>query len=180
MADIINKVTSIDANTGEIYYERQTKGFNGWSDKGYKFRYRYSGLVFYPDNLPLIEPNIFKVYFQICTLMNEENLLIQLKKTNNKYKAPELIPLTIDDIIEKIPYKISSYAFKKAWQQIVPRYIKRIKFNGKKVWAVNPAFANRCRYLPPFLWNEFKEDLNEKLGVYNIKRYENMVLTEDL
>ena len=180
MADVIKKITAIDADTGEIYYENKWKTFNGWTEKGYKYRYRYDALKFYPDNMPQLPPNIMKVFFLICNLMNEDNLLIEKTKNATKYSAPEIRALTMEEIRERLAYPISEYSFKKAWKAITPRHIKRIKFQGKWIWAVNPSFANRCRYIPVWLWYEFQQDLNPKLGASNVARYKNMYLNEGL
>lgn len=180
MAEIIKKIRSIDTETGEIYFEKEWHSWNGWSDKGYKYRYRYSAVKFYPDNLPLLEPNVLKIFFDICSIMNEENLLLEKKRPKDKYSGPKITPYTVSDIWEKLPHRFSEYSFKKAWQKITPKYIKKIKVFGKSIWAVNPAFANRTMYLPLFLWKEFKDDLSQKLSTSIVKRYENMELTEGL
>lgn len=180
MARVIRRTTAYDEETGEIYYQQSYKTFNGWSEEGYKFRYRYNPVKFYPDNIPQLPPNVMKVFFLVCNIMNDDNLLMEYKKTRSKYKAPEIKCFTLDEIRERLPYKISEYSFKKAWEMISPKYVRKIKFNGKSVWAVNPAFANRTRYLPPWLWYEFREDLNPYLGSANISRFENMKLTEDM
>lgn len=180
MANIIRSVKSIDSETGEIYYEKKWNSYNGWSENGYKYRYRYSSVKFYPDNPPKLQPNTLKIFFQICMQMNDENLLMEVKKAKNKYSSPELIPYTLEEIRENMQYQVSEYAFKKAWAEMTPKYIRRIKFKNKMVWAVNPAFANRCQYIPVFLWHEFQEDLNPKLGEMNIKKYNNMYLADGL
>lgn len=180
LANIINKTTSVDADTGEIYYERQWKSFNGWNDEGYKYRYRYNSLKFYPDMLPRVDPNILKVFFMICCITNEDNLLAYKTKSRSKYKKPELHIYTTEEIWEHLPYKISKYSFKNAWSKLVPRYIRKIKVEDKRIWAVNPAYANRCSTVPLFLFSAFKDDMKEKLGTFNYKRYCDMELNDGL
>lgn len=180
MAKIIKKTTAYDEETGEVYYQQAYKTFNGWSDDGYKYRYRTAAIKFYPDNLPKLQPNVMKIFFLICFLMNEDNLLVEKRKAKNKYSGPELIRFSVDDIWERLPYRVSQYSFKKAWQEITPKYVRQIKFQGKRVWAVNPAFANRTNYMPAWLWNEFKKDLEPWIGAQNIARYENLYLNEGL
>ena len=180
MANVIKTIRTVDEETGEIYYEKKFRTFNGWTEDGYKYRGRYNSLKFYPDNLPELELNVLKVFFAICNIMNEENLLIEKKKSVNKYIGPVITPYTVEDIRENLPYYVSEYSFKKAWQKLVPKYIKKIAVNDKKIWAVNPAFANRCNYVPVFLWNNFKEDMNKNLSETTIRRYKNMLLNEGL
>lgn len=179
MANVIKSIRTIDEETGEIYYEKNFKSFDGWNDKGYRFRGRYNAIKFYPDNMVKVEPNIIKIFFLICNIMNEDNLLVTIKK-GNKYTGPEITPYTVEEIRENLPYCVSEYSFKKAWKALVPRYIRKIKLEGKNIWAVNPAFANRCIYVPPFLWENFKEDMNKFISNNNIKRYNNMYLTDGL
>ena len=83
MANVIKSIRTIDEETGEIYYEKNFKSFDGWNDKGYRFRGRYNAIKFYPDNMVKVEPNIIKIFFLICNIMNEDNLLVTIKKEIN-------------------------------------------------------------------------------------------------
>lgn len=179
MANIIKRETSIDAETGEVYYQKEWASFNGWSAEGYKYRYRYNALKLYPDTFPEIEDsNVFKVFVLLAYRMNEDNLFVNKVRVRSKYDNPEIEPLTRSEIKELLPYKISKYMFNKAWYALTPKFIRKIRVGCKFIWAINPAYANKTHTLPLFLFKPFKEDLKPKLGEQNYKRYLNMELTE--
>jgi hypothetical protein len=180
MAEVINKTVAVDVETGEIYYQRSWAGFNGWTEKGYKYRNKYYPVQFYPDTIPKLLPNTLKIFFYICMLMNEDNLLLERKAAKDKYSSPKIIPYTVEEIWEKLDYRFSMYSFKKAWQELTPKYVRKIKIYGKGIWAVNPAFANRTKYLPVFLWKEFSVDINNKLSKQVISRFQNLALVDDM
>lgn len=182
MANIIKRETSIDAETGEVYYQKEWSSFNGWSADGYKYRYRYNALKLYPDNFPnLPVANHFRTFIALCYCMNEDNLFVNKVRAKSKYESPEVEPLLVYEIKERLPYSVSSTAFDSCWRTLKKEnLVKKIRVGNKFIWAVNPAYANRCHAIPLFLFSAFKEDLKPKLGEQNYKRYLNMELTEEM
>lgn len=181
MANIIKRETSIDAETGEIYYQKEWASFNGWSADGYKYRYRYNAIKLYPDFFPdIMDSNIFKIFIMLCYRMNEDNLFVNRVRARSKYESPDVEPLSVDEIWHSLPYKMSKDTFYKAWRFLKPKYVRKIRVGNKFIWSVNPAYANRTHTLPLFLFKPYREDLKEKLGKQNYQRYLNMELNEDI
>ncbi|MEG1989985.1 MAG: hypothetical protein RR136_03225 [Clostridia bacterium] len=49
--------------------------------------------------------------------------------------------------------------------------IKRINVFNTTVWAVNPAYVNVCKFIPPWLYEAFKDSFNAYLPVNIVDKY---------
>ena len=52
MGEYINIRTTIDGDTGEVLKENNWVGYDGFTNKGYKYRARQSHIHFHMDSIP--------------------------------------------------------------------------------------------------------------------------------
>ena len=101
MGTYINRKTVIDAETGEIMKENNWYGYDGFNEKGYKYRHRGVFVRYYFDAIPsnLSEP-AFLLLIMISELMNEENMLVYRVERKSKFSSILYKPLEKEDIRE--------------------------------------------------------------------------------
>lgn len=177
MGNYINKKTVIDSETGEIVKEMNWFGYDGFNDKGYKYRRNACFIRYYFDALPnnLSKDALF-LLFMIAELMNEENVLVYRVKRKSKFSSIIYKPMTKDDIAERVRFHYGINKFEKCWRELIKHCLKRIEYKDDTfVWAVNPSIISKCKQIPIWLYEEFKDYMNPFLTAITIKKLQDKI-----
>ena len=167
----------IDPNTGEVLKEKAFVHYDGFNEKGYKYRYRTHGsITIYPDTIPVtLSDKAFRLLYMITELANNENVLVYRVDRKSKFSEVIYKPLDKDEIRERLRWKTGINAFDKYWNELRKHCIKRVRYHQYIVWAINPAIINRCPQIPPWLYDEFSEYLNPYMTKLSIKKMQNFL-----
>lgn len=171
MGEYINKKTVIDSETGEIISSNNWIGYDGFNDKGYKYRGKAVHISYYFDALP---PNLsegaYLLLFMLGEIMNGDNVLVRRVERKSKFSSIIYKPLDKEDIRERLRFKFGINKFDRCWNELTKKCLKRIDYYGYKVWAVNPAVINKCKFVPFWLYEEFQDSMNPYLSASTIKK----------
>lgn len=171
MGEYINKKTVIDSETGEILSMNNWIGYDGFNEKGYKYRNKSVHLHFFNDALP---PNIsesaFLLLMMIAEIMNQDNVLVRRVERKSKFSSIIYKPLDKEEIRERLRFKYGINKFDKCWRELTKKCIKRIEYYDYKVWAVNPGVIHKCKFVPFWLYQEFQDYMNPYLSASTIKK----------
>lgn len=179
MGNNIIKKTTIDGTTGEVLKERAFFSYDGFNDKGYKYRYRADYIRYYWDSVPAgISESSFLLLIMMSEICNDENVLVYRITRKSKFSNILYKPMTKEDIIEKTRYKYGKNKFDKCWKELRKHCIKQIEYRGIRAWAINPAIISRCKQIPPWLYDEFKEYLNPYMSKLAINKFQQLTKYE--
>lgn len=174
MGEYINKRTLIDSETGEILKENNWIGYDGFGKDGYKYRNKAVHIRYYFDAIP---PNIteesYTLLMMIAELANDHNVLVRRVERKSKFSTIIYKPLDKEEIREMTRFKYGINKFDRCWRELTKKCIKRIDYYDYKAWAINPAIMNKCKFVPFWLYNDFKEYMNPYLSATTIKKLEN-------
>lgn len=177
--DIIKK-TRIDGETGEIIKETKFFSYNGFNDRGYKYRYRGDYIRYYFDAVPAtLSEGAFLLLIMLTEICNEENVLIYRIKRKSKFSSIIYKPMSKEDIVERIRYKYGINKFEKYWKELRKHCIKQVNYYNIKAWAINPAIFSRCKEIPAWLYDEFKEYLNPYMTNLAINKFQQILKYEE-
>lgn len=180
MGNNVVRNTVIDQETGEIIKENTFFTYDGFNEKGYKYRYRADYIRYYWDAVPVgLSKNAFLLLIMISSIMNDENVLVFVKTKRGKFARTIYKPMDKEDIFERLQYKYGINKFDECWKELRKHCIKRIEYHGIQVWAVNPSIISRCKQIPPWLYDEFKDYLNPYLSNQAIKKFQQLTKYED-
>lgn len=172
MGNNIEKKITIDGKTGEVLKEKAYFSYDGFNDRGYKYRYRGDYIRYYFDAVPTtLSENSFFLLVMISELMNNENILIYRITRKSKFSKIIYKPMDKEDIRLKTKYRYGKNKFEKCWKELRKHCIKKIKYYDVYAWAVNPAIISRCKQIPPFLYDEFKEYMNPYMSALAINKF---------
>ena len=176
MGKYFNRKTIIDPETGEIIKEENWLGYDGFNNVGYQYRRKASYIRYYFDALPEnLSQNAWVLLFMIAELMNNENVLVYRVERKSKFSTIIYKPLDKDDIAERIRFKYGKNKFDKAWRELTKHCLKKIKYHDYLTWAVNPAVISKCKFVPIWLYEEFKSYMNPYLNATTIKKLQNRI-----
>lgn len=176
MGQYINRKTVIDSETGEILKENNWIGYDGFNDKGYKYRSKSTFLRYFFDSLPSnLSESAFLLLIMIAELVNEDNVLVYRVERKSKFSSIIYKPLDKDDIRERTRYKYGQNKFDKCWAELTKHYLKRVKYYEYTVWALNPSVFSKCKQVPFWLCEEFQEYMNPHLSAITIKKLQNRI-----
>lgn len=174
MGEYINRKTLIDPETGEIIKENNWIGYDGFNEKGYKYRNKAIHIRYYFDAMP---PNIsqdsYTLLMMIAELANEDNVLVRRVERKSKFSSIIYLPLDKEEIRERTRFKYGINKFDRCWKELNKRCLKKIQYYDYKAWAINPAVFNKCKFVPFWLYDEFKEYMNPYLSSTTIKKLYN-------
>lgn len=174
MGHYINRKTLIDSDTGEIIKEQNWLGYDGFNEKGYRYRNKSIHIKYYFDAIPQnLSESSFLLLVMIAELMNEENVLVHKVKRKSKFSSIIYKPMDKDDIAERIRYKYGKNKFDNCWRELTKYCLKQVEYYDTKVWAVNPSVISKCKYLPYWLYEEFQDSINPYLSALTIKKFAN-------
>ena len=178
MGQNIVKNHIIDPETGEIIKTDSYAYFDGFTEKGFKYRSRAPRITIYPDCIPSsISADAYFLLIQIAELANEENALVYRVTRKSKFSNIIYKPMYKDDIRKKLRFKIGINKFNKCWNELKKHCIKEARYHEYMCWVINPAVVFKSAYLPAWLYDEFSEYLNPYLSKNAIKKFQNMLKT---
>ena len=176
MGQYINKKTVVDAETGEIISDNNWIGYDGFNEKGYRYRSRAMYIRYYSDSIP---PNLsedaYMLLFMIEELANEDNVLVRRVERKSKFSSIIYYPLDKDEIRTSTKYIYGINKFDKAWKELTRKCLKKIRYYTYICWAINPAIMYKCRYIPFWLYEEFQDSMNPYLSARTIKKLQQKI-----
>lgn len=177
MGNYINKKAVIDSSTGEILKEQCWLGYDGFNDKGYKYRRNSNFIRYYFDAIPdNLSKDAFLLLVMISELVNDENVLVYRVKRKSKFSSIIYKPMSKEDVAERIRFHYGMNKFDKCWRELTKHCIKKIEYyDNTYVWAVNPAVFSKCKQVPIWLYEEFKEYMNPFLSALTIKKLQEKI-----
>lgn len=176
MGENIVKKTLIDSKTGEVLKEKSFFSYDGFNDKGYKYRYRSDHIRYYFDAVPsTLSKEALLLLFMIAELANDENVLVYRVTRKSKFSTIIYKPMDKEEILLRLKYKYGQNKFDRCWNELRKHCIKRIKYNNVWAWAINPAIISRCKQVPPWLYDEFSTYMNPYLTPLAIKKYQDLL-----
>lgn len=176
MGKYLNKKIQIDTETGDILDEQYWLGYDGFSDKGYKYRNRAVYIRYYFDSLPdNYSESALMLLFLIAELMNDENMLVYRVKRKSKFSDTIYKPMDKDDIRERLRFKFGRHRFDRCWSILKKHAVKQIRYHQYLCWAVNPSIVSKCRDVPYWLYDAFKEYMNPHLAAKTVNKLDRKV-----
>ena len=105
--DIVRN-TIIDPNTGEVISEKSYVHYDGFNDKGYKYRFRTSGIIkIYPDSIPVtLSADSFLLLYMLAEIANEDNALVYRIKRKSKFSSIIYKPYDKEELRKKLKWKV--------------------------------------------------------------------------
>lgn len=179
MGRYINRNMMIDPETGEILKENEWLGYDGFSDKGYKYRHRQTQIKYFFDSMPgNLSEGAWVLLLMIAEIMNEDNVLVYRVKRKSKFSSIIYKPYDKEDIRLRTRYTYGINKFDRCWTELNKHCLKKVRYYDYIVWAVNPAIINKCKEIPYWLCEEFKVYMTPHMTPAAIvkldKRIENM------
>ena len=174
--DIVRNAV-IDPNTGEVISEKTYIHYDGFNDKGYKYRFRTEGTIkVYPDSIPVtLSEGAFSLLYMLAEMANLDNVLVYRIERKSKFSTIIYKPLDKDDIRGKLRWKWGIVKFDKYWKELRKHCIKQVRYHQYLVWAINPAVISKCPQIPPWLYDEFSLYLNPYMSKRAIKKMQNLL-----
>lgn len=131
-------------------------GFDGFTEKGYRYRHRALYIRYYFDAIPgTLSCEAWTLLMMLAEIMNDENMLVYRVKRKSKFRKIVFKPYDKEELRERIRYKFGKNKFDKAWAELSKHCIKKITYYDFRAWAVNPAVISKCRDIPLWLCAEF-------------------------
>lgn len=172
MGELLNKKTVIDTETGEVVKQINWMGYDGFNDKGYKYREKQTHIRYYFDAIP---PGLSKDALVMLILLaeqcTEENLMLKRVKRKSKFSNITFKPLDKEEIFELMRYPMGINKFNSCWEELKKHCIKEIRYEDMNVWAINPAIISKCKQVPIWLYDEFKDYMNPYLTATTISKF---------
>ena len=174
MGHYINRKTVIDSETGEIMKENNWIGYDGFSDKGYKYRHRAVHIKYFFDSIPNnLSEAAWLLLIMIAEIMTEDNVLVYRVKRKSKFSSIIYKPYDKEEIRKRTRFIYGQNKFDRCWSELNKHCLKKIRYYDYMVWAVNPAVINKCREIPYWLCDEFKDYMTPHLTATTIKKLQN-------
>lgn len=176
MGNNVIKKTIIDGSTGEVLKEKSFFSYDGFNDKGYKYRYRADYIRYYWDAVPAgLSEGAFMLLIMLTEICNDENVLVYRIERKSKFSKIIYKPMDKEEIRKRLRYKYGKNKFDKCWQELKKHCVKQIEYYDTKVWAINPAIFSRCKQIPPWLYDEFKEYLMPYMSNLAINKFQQLI-----
>lgn len=176
MGKLINKKVVIDEETGEIMRQTNWVGYDGFTEKGYQYRRKHTYIRYFFDALPEnLSESSWELLIMIAEIMNNENLLVYKVKRKSKFSTIIYKPYDKSEIAERIRFRFGQNKFDKCWRELTTHCLKRIKYKDYMVWAVNPAIISKCKDVPLWLCEEFKNYMLPYLSASTAKKLEEKI-----
>jgi hypothetical protein len=176
MGHYINRKTVIDSETGEIMKENNWIGYDGFSDKGYKYRNRAVHIKYFFDSIPNnLSEAAWLLLIMIAEIMTEDNVLVYRVKRKSKFSSIIYKPYDKEEIRKRTRFIYGQNKFDRCWSELNKHCLKKVRYYDYMVWAVNPAVINKCREIPYWLCDEFKDYMTPHLTATTIKKLQNKI-----
>lgn len=172
----INTKTLIDGETGEILKQQSWHQYDGFNDKGYKFRHKATHIKYFFDGIPdNLSKDAFFLLIQIAEIMDEENLLLYRVKRKSKFSTIVYKPMHKEDVRERLRFKYGINKFDACWRELTKHCLKQVSYHDKMVWAVNPTVISKCKEVPYWLCEEFITYMTPRMSVTAIKKLQDRI-----
>lgn len=176
MGHYINRKTVIDSETGEIMKENNWIGYDGFSDKGYKYRHRAVHIKYFFDSIPNnLSEAAWLLLIMIAEIMTEDNVLVYRVKRKSKFSTIIYKPYDKEEIRKRTRFIYGQNKFDRCWSELNKHCLKKVRYYDYMVWAVNPAVINKCKEIPYWLCDEFKDYMTPHLTATTIKKLQNKI-----
>lgn len=176
MGQYINKRTVIDSETGEIMKEDKWIGYDGFNETGYRYRHRASHIKYFNDSIPNnLSEAAWILLIMIAEIMTDDNVLVYRVERKSKFSSIIYKPYDKDEIRQRTRYRYGENKFDRCWRELTKHCLKKVRYHQYLVWAVNPAVINKCKYVPFWLCDEFKEYMTPHLTAATIKKLKNKI-----
>lgn len=176
MGNNITKKILMDGSTGEILKENTFFTYDGFNDKGYKYRYRGNYIRYYFDAVPTtLSEEAFLLLIMLTELANEDNVLVYRVTRKSKFSNIIYKPMCKEDIMAKLKYKYGQNKFDRCWKELKKHCIKKIRYHEYLAWAINPSIFCKCKQIPPWLYEEFSLYLNPYMSKTAIKKMNDLL-----
>lgn len=176
MGHYINRKTVIDSETGEIMKENNWIGYDGFSDKGYKYRHRAVHIKYFFDSIPNnLSEAAWLLLIMIAEIMTEDNVLVYRIKRKSKFSTIIYKPYDKEEIRKRTRFIYGQNKFDRCWSELNKHCLKKVRYYDYMVWAVNPAVINKCKEIPYWLCDEFKDYMTPHLTATTIKKLQNKI-----
>lgn len=173
--DLIKK-TVVDSNTGEVIMENSFFYYDGFNEKGFKYRYRADKITVFYDSIPTtLSDNAFLLLYMMAEIANEDNVLVYRVTRKSRFSSIIYKPLSKDEIKSRLRFKFGINKFNNAWRELKKHCIKEVRYHEYLVWAINPAIICRCKQVPPWLYEEFSQYLNPHMTNISIKKMQDLL-----
>lgn len=151
----------------------------GFTDKGsYKYRYRNpNNITVYWDALPSgLDDKCFLLLMMLASLADGNNVLSRRVSRKSKFSTIVYKPMDKEDIRDSLKWKFGENKFDKCWTELKKHCIKQIKYYDDRLfWVINPAFVNRCRSVPYWLYKEFSVYMNPYMTKLAINKMHDII-----
>ena len=178
MGQYLNRKTVIDKETGEIIQTTNWIAYDGFNNKGYKYRHRQPHIrYFYDAAPPTLSYDAYALLLQLAEIANEENALVKRVERKSKFSNRIYKPLEKDEIKERIKYKkkFGINKFDKCWRELQKRCMKQVRYYDYMTWVLNPAIVYKSTYVPYWLCEEFKEDMQPFMSAMAVKKLDEKI-----
>lgn len=169
--------TTLDGNTGEVIKEKKFFSFDGFTEKGYKYRYRAGRIQIFPDTIPdSLSGDAFQLLYMLAELANDEGVLVY--RVTRKSKFSEIIykPLYREEIMRRLRWSYGHNKFDKCFRELKKHCIKKVPYYNTTAWCLNPAIVMIGRgVITPFMYDEFKLYLNPYMSRGAIKKMQDLL-----
>lgn len=168
---------TMDADTGEVLKEKKFFSFDGFTEKGYKYRYRAGRIQIFPDTLPdSLSSEAFQLLYMLAELANEEGVLVYRVTRKSKFSKIVYKPMGKEEMMERIRWHYGHNKFNKYWNELKKHCVKRVPYYNTTAWCLNPAVVMVGRgVITPFMYDEFKLYLNPYMSRAAIKKMQDFL-----
>lgn len=174
MGKDIKKQVLVDGETGEVLRESSFFNYDGFNDKGFKYRYRHDYIREYWDSIPSnLSEGAYLLLIMLGEICNDENVLVRRVDRKSKFSSIIYKPLTKEEIRSRLRYKYGENKFDRCWTELKKHCVKLVQYYEYKVWAINPAYVSRCKQVPDWLYDEFKEYMMPHMTKLAVQKFEN-------
>lgn len=178
MGQNIKKQILMDGETGEILREHQYYAYDGFNDKGYRYRNKADFIRYFFDDYPsTLSQDAFLLLIMMAEIANKENVLVYRVSRKSKFSSIIYKPMTKEQIRSSLRFKYGKNKFDRCWTELKKHCIKEVRYYQYMVWAINPAIISRCRQVPDWLYYEFRLYLNPRMSRLAIKKMMNRLNT---
>lgn len=177
MSRDIEKKTIINPETGEIIKETFNMVYDGFSDEGFRYRYKSASKIeIHLDSIPPdLDKDAIYLLLMISEMATTENVLVKKIPVKKRFENMEYEAMKLDEIRLGCKNPFGRNKFTRYWTILRKQCIKRVWYHDILVFAINPAILNKTYYVPFWLYEEFQDYMNPHLTNYKIKKLQSKI-----
>lgn len=174
MGRYINKKMVVDEETGELIKQVNWYGYDGFNEKGYRYRKSADYIRYYFDTIPQdLSESSFYLLLMLAELANEENALVYRVERKSKFSNIIYRPYDKTELRDKVRCKYGRNKFNECWNELTKHCLKKVQYKSFQAWVINPAMISKCKVLPYWLYDEFEQYINPYLSASAINKFHN-------